>query len=228
MNSDPDASPVNPLPPVVLMLFLAIAGIEVVFSLGQRGIIGGPEAVGWRLDALRNYAFFDQIFGAMIEQGQYPLEHMMRFVTYAFVNGSFTQTLFVCVFLLALGKLVGEVFGALATLTIFVFSAIMGALAYGIFLDESLPLIGGFPVVYGLIGAYTFTLWLRLGALGENQMRAFTLIGFLMGIQLLFGLLFGGTRDWVADVAGFLTGFVSCFILAPGAWRLLLARLRQR
>ena len=32
----------------------------------------------------------------------------------------------------------------------------------------------------------------RLAAKGANQYRAFSLIGLLLGIQLLFGLLFGG------------------------------------
>lgn len=228
MSSDPNASPVNPLPPVVILLFFAIAGVEIVFFLGERGILGGPEAVGWRFNALQRYAFHDGVLVNIVERGRYTADDLIRFVSYSFVHASFTQTVFVCVFLLALGKLVGEVFGQLATLTIFLTSAAMGALAYGVLLDERVALIGGFPAVYGLIGAFTFTLWLKLGALGENQFRAFTLIGFLMGIQLLFGLLFGGTRDWVADIAGFVTGFVSCFLLAPGAWQALLARLRQR
>ena len=48
MSHPDDQSPVNPLPPVVVALFLVIAGVEVAFSLGARGIVGGPEAVGWR------------------------------------------------------------------------------------------------------------------------------------------------------------------------------------
>ncbi len=44
---DPDFHPpVNPLPPVVILLFLAIAGIEAGLSLGEAGMIGGPGAIG--------------------------------------------------------------------------------------------------------------------------------------------------------------------------------------
>ena len=48
MSSNPDPSPVNPLPPMVVVLFLAIVGVEAVISLGAQGVIGGPGAIGWR------------------------------------------------------------------------------------------------------------------------------------------------------------------------------------
>lgn len=61
-----------------------------------------------------------------------------------------------------------------------------------------------------------------------NRARAFTLIGFLLGIQLIFGLLFGARPDWIADVTGAFAGFGICFLVAPGGWRRALERLRQR
>ena len=223
--SSPQYTPaVNPLPPVVAALTLFVFGIELVFWLGARGMIGGPEAVGWRLEAIRSYSFSGDIFDWMLANGRWPLEHLIRFVTYPFVNASFSQTIFVCVFVLAMGKLVAEVFGGVQMLILFILSGIGGALAFGVLLNEPYPLIGGFPPVYGLIGAFTFLLWRKLSLVGENQTRAFTLIAFLMGAQLIFGLLFGGGRDWVADLAGFGTGFGLSFFLAPGAW----ARIRNR
>ena len=106
----------------------------------------------------------------------------------------------------------------LPMLLIFVLSGVGGALAYALFLDPSYPLVGGFPPVYGLIGAFTWLLWRKLSLVGANQARAFQLIAVLMGIQLLFGLIFGGTGDWVADLGGFATGFGLSFFLAPGGW----------
>ena len=41
MQEDTNVSPINPLPPVVAALFIMMIGIEVVFALGARGIIGG-------------------------------------------------------------------------------------------------------------------------------------------------------------------------------------------
>ena len=223
MNDQGNVPAVNPLPPVVAAMFFFILGIEVVFQLGARGVIGGPGAIGWRLEAMQTYAFSGEIFDWMWVNHRWPLEQLFRFVSYPFVHASFTHALFVGVFLLAMGKMVAEVFGSLAFLLIFVLSGIGGALAYAVFLSNPAPLIGGFPPVYGLIGAFTYMLWMSLSRVGANQTRAFTLISFLMGIQLVFGLLFGGSPDWVADLAGFATGFGLSMVLAPGG----LARLRR-
>jgi membrane associated rhomboid family serine protease len=70
-------------------------------------------------------------------------------------------------------------------------------------------------------------MWLRLGQLGSNQARAFTLIGVLMGLQLIFGLIFGANATWVADVSGFVVGFLASFVLSPGGFAKLRARIRH-
>jgi membrane associated rhomboid family serine protease len=220
--------PLNPLPPVVIALFLVIVGLEVFFTLGARGLVGGPEAVGWRLGTLERFAFSAEIFAWMREAGRWPVEHVMRFFSYPFVHASFTHALFAGVMLLALGKMVGEAMGSLAVLLIFFVSAAGGALVYALIVGSSTPLIGAFPAVYGLIGGFTYLLWVRLGQLGEQQVRAFTLIGFLLVIQLVFGLLFGANAEWVADLSGFAIGFVMSIVLVPGGWGKLVDKLRQR
>lgn len=228
MSSPQTDSPLNPIPPVVVALFLAIIVIEAVFSLGTRGMIGGPEAVGWRQGAIQDYGFNAEIFGWMLQNGVWPLEHVKRFITYVFAHGSFTHALFAGVMLLALGKFVGEVFSQWATLLLFVTSAIAGAVVFGLVAPERPWLIGAFPGVYGLIGGFTYLLWLRLGQMGENQARAFSLIGILMVLQLIFGLLFGSNSTWLADVSGFGFGFLLSFFLAPGGWAKIRARIRHR
>ncbi len=228
MTHPQDEPPFNPLPPVVVALALLIFGIELIFQAGSRGLLGGAEGVGWRLAAMREYAFSGAILDWMIETGRYPPEHLKRFVTYPFIHVSFTHTAFVLVFLLALGKMVGEVFGTLAFLLVFFLSAIVGALAYGLLLDDPSPVVGGYPAVYGLIGSYTFMLWISLTGTGNTQYRAFTLIGFLMGLQLVFGLLFGSNKDWLADIFGFATGFFVSMLMVPGVWGRIRARLRRR
>ncbi|CUH66036.1 Rhomboid family protein [Thalassovita gelatinovora] len=221
-------SPLNPLPPVVAALALLIVGIEAVFQLGARAGFFGPEAVGWRLEAVQRYAFSSDIFDWMLSNGRWPAEHVIRLLSYAFIHVSFTQALFAGVMVLALGKMVGEVFSQVAVLAVFVVGAVIGALAYGVLVQTPIPLIGAFPGAYALIGAFTYLLWLRLGQLGERQTRAFSLIGFLMGIQLVFGLLFGSQPDWVADLGGFVSGFVLSIFVCPGGWRRMRDRMRHR
>lgn len=227
MSDQRPPAPVNPLPPFVIALFLVIVGVEAAFTLGARGLIGGPDAVGWRSAAIQDYGFNGDIMAWMLENGAWPIEHLRRFLTYAFVHGSFTHALFAGVLLLAMGKFVSDVFRHWAVLVLFLVSTIMGALIYGLIVRQSPWLIGAFPGVYGLIGGFTYIMWLRLGQMGTNQARAFTLIGVLMGLQLVFGLLFGGNATWVADVSGFVTGFLASFVLSPGGWSRLRTKLRH-
>lgn len=228
MRDGYDASPMNPLPPVVWALVLPVVAMEAVLGAGTAGLAGGPGAVGWRLDAIQRFAFSGEILGWMWATGQWPAEHLIRFVTYPFVHLSVTHAVFVTVFLLALGKMVGEVFRAWAVAAVFFAAAVVGALAFAALPGVSAPLVGGYPAVYGLIGAFTFILWARLGAANANRARAFSLIGFLLGIQLVFALIFGGGWDWVADVAGFVTGFLLSFVVSPGGWAAVRARIRHR
>ena len=218
----------NALPPAVVALALAIFAVEVFFYVAEAGFIGGQEAIGWRVWAVRELGFFAPLIPWMIETGNWAPEHLVRFVSYLFLHWGFTSAVFSVVLLLALGKMVGEVFGNAAVLIVFFACGIFGALIFAGLTGSERPLVGAYPSVYGLIGAYTFLLWVRFGQLGQNQYQAFTLIGFLMGIQLVFGMLFGASSDWVAEIAGFVLGFFLAPFLAKGALRQLFDRLRQR
>ena len=77
-NANPNVSPVNPMPPVVVALFLVIFGVECVFALGSEGLVGGANAVDWRLQAIQKYAFSGPIFDWMIENNRWPVEHLIR------------------------------------------------------------------------------------------------------------------------------------------------------
>lgn len=228
MQTDPDASPFNAVSPVIVFLALAIFVVELAMSGSARGLLGGAEGVGWRVEAVQTYGFYGPVLDHMIETGRFSLADSARFVTYLFIHYSFTHTLFVLAFLLALGKLVSESVSPFAALAVFFASGIVGALAYAALTHDTRPLAGGFPAVYGLIGAFTFLMWARLGAIGAPQYQAFSLIAVLLGLQLLFGLLFGGTNDWVAEIAGFAVGFALTPLVAPGGFRLMLARIRDR
>jgi membrane associated rhomboid family serine protease len=225
---DRNAPPLNPLPPVVWLLALPMIAMEVVLQLGAAGLAGGPEAIGWRLDAMQRFAFVPDYFRQTIGQGIWTRDSAMRLVAYPLVHVSATHLLFVAVMLLALGKFVGEVFRWWAVLLVFFGATLGGALVYAAVPGMTAALIGGYPGVFGLIGGFTFLLWTRLAMAGANRARAFVMIGFLLGAQALFGLLFGGGTGWVADVAGFAVGFLLSFVVSPGGWSRVRDMLRQR
>ncbi|QYK41188.1 MAG: rhomboid family intramembrane serine protease [Paracoccaceae bacterium] len=225
---DRNAPPLNPLPPVVWLLALPVIAMEVVVGLGASGLVGGPGAVGWRLDAVQRFAFSPELARWMWANDTWPAAGMMRFVSYPLVHVNLTHTLFVVVFLLALGKFVGEVFRGWAVLAVVLGATVAGSVSYAVVPWIEMPMIGGYPPVYGLIGAFTFILWTNLGQRGANRARAFTLIGMLLAVQFVFGLLFGGGPEWVADIAGFAAGFLLSFVVSPGGWARVVAKLRDR
>lgn len=228
MQPDLNAAPINPLPMIVWVLALPIVAMELVLALAEAGLVGGAGGIGWRLQAVERFGMFPELLRRQVETGGHPYEELVRLVAYPLVHGSFTHALFAVVILLALGKMVGEIFRWWAVALVFFGSGVVAALVYSAIPMMQAPLVGGYPATYGLIGAFTFLLWVRLTGSGDNQWRAFTMIGFLLGAQLLFGLLFGGGTEWVADIAGFATGFLLSFVVSPGGIGRALARLRTR
>lgn len=212
----------------MIALTLVILGIEAVLQLANQGFIGGPRGVGWRLTAVQDYGFSAAVLDRVLVHGDYSFNMLRRFVTYAFINAELTQVAFCASLTLALGKFTATYYGGVKVLAIYLFSCIVGAIVFGLFAADTYPLYGGFPPVYGLIGAYTYAIWLSLGESGENQLLAFRLIGVLLGIQLAFGLIFGSSLVWIAELSGFLAGFGISLLLAPGGWNALVDRVRQR
>lgn len=233
---DYNEAPINPLPAVTWALALPMIAMEVVLNAASNGIVGGPAGIGWRSQAIQDFAFSPDYLRQMLIAQQYPLDGLYRPFTYPFVHSDLTQAVFVIVILLALGKFVGEVFRWWAVLAVFLTSSLVAALAYTAIPYSHIGLIGGYPPVYGLIGAFTYVNWMRMEGAGAGRLRAFQLIGFLLAFRIVFGVITlvssgfdqGAGWDWMAEVAGFLTGFLMSFAVSPGGWRRVLARVRAR
>lgn len=223
-------SPFNTLPPVIVALAVVIVGIELMFQAGTAGFIGGREAVGWRLNALRDWAVIDSVWAWMWENQSFPLRQVARLFVYPFIHGSMVHAAFVAVFVLALGNAVSPVYPNLRVLLIFFGASIGGALVFLILFNAPSPLFGGYPGAYGLIGAFTYLT--QRGLTRANPDQAFLLIGFLLAIQPVFGVASGAglswLPDWIADLGGAATGYALAVLLFPGAIARLRDRLRQR
>lgn len=232
--NDLTAPPLNPLPPVVWAIALPMIAVELAANAGARGWAGGADAIGWRSQLQQRFGFAPDYLRWMVENAQAPLDGLLRLVTYPLVHAELMHALFVVVILLALGKFVGEIYRWWALLLTFLTSSAVGAIAYTLVPYAQAGLIGGYPGVYGLIGAYSFLLWVRLAGTGPGQLRAFRLIGFLLGLQViiaLFGIAIygveqGTTWDFVADIAGFVNGFLLAFVVSPGGFSRVLAKIR--
>lgn len=219
-------SPVNDLPVVIVGIVLIAMAVELVFQAASIGLLGGAGGIGWRMQYVQEYAFVPSVIEVM-KFGDYGFDVLRRFVTYPFLHIDLTHMLFAGALMLALGKFVGDLFSPMNTVILFLVSTIFAALIYGTLVSGNYPLVGLYPPVYGFIGAYTYLVWLRLGAMGQNQLAAFRLIGILLGLQLVFGLIFGANPTWIAELAAFFVGFAAATVLAPGGWTALLRRMRR-
>ncbi|MGR3541614.1 MAG: rhomboid family intramembrane serine protease [Hasllibacter sp.] len=220
-------SPFQSLPPVVAILALAVALPEIALSAADRGLLG-TGAAGWRIGALRDFGVFPPLLELGLARGDALAAEPWRLLTYPFVHRGFVDMLFGAVFTLALGKFVADAMGGAATAALFLGTAAAGALAWWALGGASQPLAGAMVPAFGLIGAFTFVLFSRAGASNARRLAAFRLIGFLMGIQLVFALLFGTSDWWMAELAAFAAGFAASFGLAPGRARVFLSRMRSR
>lgn len=229
-HPEADAPLFNSIPPVVVALALVIGLSETVLQLGQAGLVGGPGAVGWRIEAAERFGFYNAAAQYMWETKQFHVEQIWRFVTYPFLHHGVEDALFSAVLVLAIGKFVGERSHWAALLATFFGSAAFCALVAALVFGPQTLVIGAWAPVCGLIGALSWLLWLQGQASGQAPLRAFALIGGLGAIQLIFWLLFGGMGlfEWAT---GFVGGFAIFAVLqpalgqGPGYWK---ARLRER
>jgi membrane associated rhomboid family serine protease len=163
----------------------------------------------------------------MIETNQYPLEHLARYVSFSFLHSSMINTAVACALFLAMGKMVGTAFSAVAVLVFFFASAAVGAVCYSLAMPEGGWLFGSFTGIYGLIGAYTFMIWVSLRVQNAPPGQAFYLIAILMAVQLGFGMILGDNNSWIADLTAFVTGFILSFFFVPGGFGSVLALFRR-
>lgn len=224
-----NASPFNPLPWPVWLVIVIIAVIEMALWLGGKGLIGGPGAVGWRLDAIQRFGFSSAIQSWMLEVWRFPLMHLLRYPAYSLIHAGTMHAFFVIVLVAALGKYVAEPFGNRAFLALLALPPMAGAAVFGLVLGKDVQgwLIGGMPLVFGLVGALTWWRW-QSAPDRDSRLRAFGVIGVLLAARLGFGLIAEIGHGWIGELAAFGFGFGLSTIVGPGRLPQITAWLRAR
>jgi rhomboid protease GluP len=228
-EAPPRAGLFNPLPPLIVVVALALAGVEAVFVLAELGFVGGPGAIGWRMQASVDWGFSAPLLDQMIARREFPLRDLARVLSYPAIHASLVHTLFAIVLLLALGQAVSARFSAAATGAVMLAGVLAGAVGYWAVLEGRHLLVGAYPAVYGLLGAFTWSLWRQ--ASGRGRVLAFRLVGVLIALQVAFRLIEDTGDIWVAEAAAFAVGFGLAPLVAPGGRRRIgrvRARLRAR
>ncbi|MCV6823628.1 MULTISPECIES: rhomboid family intramembrane serine protease [Halocynthiibacter] len=220
-------SPFLALPWAVVCLALVVAGVEGYLLLSEFGAFG-PAKIGMRGTAIQEFGFNGAVVSYFLETGRIVPGHLMRLFTYSFVQPGFSQAVFIAVLVLALGKLTAESLGNVALLIIFFASAFIAAFVYGLVFGAQAIAYGGYPGVFGLIGAYTFIRYQEYAASGGPKTRAFKLIAVLAGLRLFLAFFYGWQSNWVADFAAFPVGVILAIALVPGAFAGFVAKMRRQ
>ncbi|MCY4309165.1 MAG: rhomboid family intramembrane serine protease [Rhodobacteraceae bacterium] len=196
------------LPKSIVILATIIGGMEFLFSMSESAPVFGLTGEDLRLVAMRDFGFWDQIFTAQISTFNIVNKESMRLFTYSFIHVNFVASMFSVVFTLAFGNLLARYANDLQIITFYLMSTFFGALAYGLLLDDSFPLLGSSPGFFGFVGGFIFLLALQYLD-GKKDFEGFFAVPvFLLSAQIGFQLVFGGPNYWIADLIGFITGFL--------------------
>ena len=131
--SDYNRSPiVNPIPTSILLIFSGIILVEALLVFGFGGPLAKTETTIERLNLVQNYGVPPNLASWMFETGNFSINYISRFILYPFINLSGLSVVFAAVLLLALGKMVGEVFSSFSVILIWLLSTFFAAIFYSI------------------------------------------------------------------------------------------------
>lgn len=216
MHDDSRPTPImNPLPWAVWLLVLGIAGVELVLWAGAHGLVNWAGSAGWRAQALVAFGISPGLQGWMWDTQHFPAEGLWRYMAYGFVHLGPMQALLVVVITAALGKACAERLGSARVLVMLLAAQAAGGVAFGLVADPGAWLIGGYPMIFALAGAYA-------ALMGTRQ--AVILVAVLVMGRLVLSFMAGGGPDWLAD----LVALAVAAVLARGLDGPILARLRRR
>jgi membrane associated rhomboid family serine protease len=222
----PVPDPHGPMPRSLLALAAVIAAIEVILSLADQGWIADPSL---RSRALCAGAFWSQLgpeapFARLCGAPAghlFALQPVTMFVTHAFLHGSLLHMVMNMTILLAIGRFVGDRYGAGTVLPEFLLSAIAGGAAFKLMASPAYPMVGASGAVFGFLGVWIVWDWRRHQrahrSTGPVLRRVLVLAG--INVVLYFGL--GGMLAWQAHLGGFLAGLLIGVWLEnrlAGAW----------
>lgn len=205
----------NPLPWAVWVLTLCIAGIELVLWAGAHGLVNWAGSAGWRAQALITFGITPGLQAWMWESGRYPVEGLWRYFTYGFFHLGPMQAALVVVIAAALGKANSERLGSIRVLVLALVAQATGGVAFGMAADPGAWLIGGYPMIFALTGAYAVLMGTR---------KAVFMAATLVVARLALTAMGGGGLEWVADLTAMGTGAMLARVLDGPV----LARLRRR
>lgn len=199
------------MPRSLLVLAAVIAVIEVVLSLADSGWLADPSlrsramCAGAFWTQLGPDAPFARLCGAPAGS-LFGLQPVTMYVTHAFLHGSMLHMVMNMTILLAIGRFVGDRYGAGTVLPVFLLTAIAGGVAFKLLASPEFPMVGASGAVFGFLGVWIVWDWRRhqraSRSTGPVLRRVVVLAG--LNVALYYGL--GGMLAWQTHLGGFIAG----------------------
>lgn len=185
----------------VLVVIAICCLVEIVLSLGDRGIIAIPrlrqtvyEYAGFWPGLLRTWS------------PNYPGQPWLMFVTYGFLHGGASHLIFNMITLFSLGRPVVDRGGNRGFAAIFGSSILCGGLCFGLLTDGLQPMVGASGGLFGLAGALlAWNLIDRYSAALKLWPILLAVAGLVI-LNLFQWWLMHGLLAWQAHLGGFLGG----------------------
>ncbi|MER2510627.1 rhomboid family intramembrane serine protease [Amaricoccus sp.] len=191
----------KPLPRSLLTLFFVIAGVELLLTAADAGYVFDPSL---RMRVLRSGAFWASLLHGA--QPLYQAQPVTMFLSHALLHGGFLHMAMNMAVLLALGRFVGDRYGAGTILPIFFVGAVAGGAAFGLLSSSPAPMVGASGAVFAFLGVWTVWDYRRHRAAGVPASPVWRRVLVLIGINVVMYVGLGGMLAWEAHLGGFLAG----------------------
>ncbi len=188
---------------VVFWLVVVNSAVELVLTAADLELVGSPH---WRMTANRYGAFWAGLLHDW--QPNYAAQPWTMFLSYAFLHSGPVHLIGNILALLILSRLLPDNTRAPAILVLWIGSAIGGALCFGLLASSPQPMVGASGALFGLAGAWQYTVWRACRRNGTNLRPVWFTLIWLVLLNLIMWLMMNGMMAWETHLGGFVTGWV--------------------
>lgn len=194
--------------PVLVAVLVLCFLPELVLSGADWGLWGSPR---WRIQAIRYGGFWSGLLHGW--QPNYPGQGWAMFATYAFLHGGALHFGANMMTLLSLGPALGQRFGQMRLLAIYVISVLGGALGFAALAATTQPMVGASGALFGLAGALVGLAWWRARQEAGSLRPVVQAILLLAVLNLVMWWVMDGQLAWETHLGGFVAGGLAGLLL---------------
>ncbi len=215
-----------------IALAVLICGLEFLFFLGDSALFHAEGSISWRHRAIIGFGVWSNSVEFLPGQGGTGIGDPVRFITFPLIHRTTLDALLSATFILVVFRVVQGSTRDFALVLTFLGSAVVGAACFYQFSGSQLPLTGASAGYLGLFGFAAAALVMAEAVTGQPIGRiGHTIIilpALFLGFELVMGMLIGGSGRWIADLSGYMAGFLAAPPLMGVRYGVLIERIADR